>query len=478
MASKISFKLFDGVKIEGTIIKIISDRECKIDGVKINKIDEKMFMIDGVMVEKISNNEYIVGRELGYDIKITASIIDSYSIIQIVGLTKVPELKGVVIRIMPDVHAGAGCVCGLTMNLNGVDYIIPSLIGVDIGCGMSFARLTQKIFTAEDLKRIDDAAHKVVPTGFNIHTEVKDYFDLTKFYCFTECSDEMKKNFLRSIGTLGGGNHFISIEVGDTSKNPYLIVHTGSRSLGRHIALYYQKIAFEKYKLRMQEEYENKRREIKERLHAEGRDRFINDELKKIHKMSSEELKKMKDLCGLSGEDARHYLHDMMLAQEYATLNRKRIIENLTSSLSLSFEDYNETIHNYISPRDMILRKSSISAYEDEIVLIPNDQCSGSHLCIGLSNKDENFSAPHGSGRAMSRGEAKKTFDGETEQKKMLEKGVYTTTTAGNVDECTGAYKNASQVMKDCEGFVKIIEHLTPIWNFKDCSAEAASMEI
>lgn len=434
-------------------------------------------VIDGVRVEKTAENVYVIGKDLGYDIKITASIIEEEALTQVVRLTKINEFKGMTIRVMPDIHAGKGCVCGLTMNLNGIDYVVPSLIGVDIGCGMSFVRLTKETFTAEDLKKIDDAAHNVVPTGFNIHTEKKVDFDLTRFRCLSKVSEEMKMNFLKSIGTLGGGNHFISIEVGDETKYPYLIVHTGSRSLGRLIAVHYQNIAFESQKKRMKEEYERKCREIKERLLAEGRDKEINNELKKIKRFSPNDLKEIKDLCGLIGQDAQDYLHDMMLAQEFATLNRRTIIENLTSSLGLSYEDYNETIHNYISPRDMILRKSSIAAYKDEIVLIPNDQCSGSHLCIGLGNEDENFSAPHGSGRAMSRSQAKKMFDGKTEQRKMLEHGVFTTTTAGNVDECTGAYKNASQVMKDCEGFVKIIEHLTPIWNFKDCSPEAASMD-
>lgn len=355
--------------------------------------------------------------------KIFADVIEDEALNQIEEIKKHPMFKNETIRIMPDVHAGYGCVIGFT-STNSSRIIIPNLIGVDIGCGM----LTINMGNIDiNLQKLDKFICDNVPNGFNINDSIN--FNINSSFrtdvsmvCKNINDIDKYEYHLKSIGTLGGGNHFIEISI-DKNNNKYLIIHSGSRNLGHKIASYYQNIANEKCN------YPNK------------------------------------DLRYLENEDAKNYIKDMKTAQKFATLNRQLIANKILEFLDIKDYKSFETIHNYID-KNNIIRKGAISAKKNEIVLIPINMRDGSILASGKGNKDYNYSAPHGAGRLMSRTKAKHNINLDEFQKQM--DNIYTSSVCkATLDEAPDAYKPIDGIINNISDTVEVIDILKPIYNFK-----------
>ena len=414
------------------------------------------------------------------DLKIFTNNIEDKAKEQINLLLEQEAFKDSKVRIMPDVHAGKGCVIGFTGDLG--DKVIPNIVGVDIGCGMLCVELGDIDL---DLAKLDKVIREYVPSGFNVHDERKTRFDkLQELKCYRELKDT--KRLERSIGTLGGGNHFIEIDI-DEDNNKYLVIHTGSRNLGKQVAEYYQEIANQLINYGKQEFIDKKNTLIKE-YKEQGRKTEIQDALKELNKEYLENKNKMpKDLCYLEGEHRENYLHDMKICQEFAEINRYEIAITILSeyfntritmtecgiteisSDNMCFEKvYNsfETIHNYISFEDNIVRKGAISSKEGELLLIPMNMRDGCILGVGKGNDDWNQSAPHGAGRIMSRNQAKETLSITDYEESM--KDIYTTSVnLDTIDEAPMVYKPMQEII-DCIGdTVEIIKIIKPIYNFK-----------
>lgn len=393
--------------------------------------------------------------------KIFTDIIDDSAVKQIQTLCDQSFTSSTKIRIMPDVHAGAGCVIGFTADLK--DKVIPNIVGVDIGCGMLTVKLGHIDFS---LKELDQIINKYVPSGFSVHEEKIVHFEeLTDLYCYRE----LKKTewIKKSLGTLGGGNHFIEIDQ-DDEKNKYLVIHSGSRNLGKQVAEHYQKIAIETRKGK--DILIQRKQEIIEEYKAKGKEKQIEQALKQLYQTYHEkELDIPEELCYLTGEYREKYLHDMAICQRYASLNRKMIaniiLHHLFHKDINAFESF-ETIHNYIDHEHNIIRKGAVSARKDEILLIPLNMRDGSLICIGKGNQDWNESAPHGAGRMYSRNEAKKEFSLEDFEKQMS--GIYSTSINENtLDESPMAYKDKEEIIKYISDTVEILKVIKPIYNFK-----------
>jgi RNA-splicing ligase RtcB len=384
------------------------------------------------------------------DIKIFTKNIEDKASNQVYKLAKLEPFKNAKIRIMPDVHAGAGCVIGFTANLG--DKIIPNVVGVDIGCGM----LTIELGNVDiDLEKLDNIINEYIPSGFNVHEyEQPMPFNL----CDLECADYLK-NFSRlkqAIGSLGGGNHFIEIDV-DDENNKYLIIHSGSRNLGHQVATYYQKLAI-KYHNEVNQEQRN---ELIQGLKKQNRQRDISKEIKKLKPLNP----LPKHLCYLEGYYREEYLHDMRLCQDYASHNRWAIADSILHKMELKGISVFQTIHNYIGD-DNIIRKGAISAYKDEKVLIPINMRDGCIIAIGKGNEDWNYSAPHGAGRIMARGVAKRTLD--MQEFKDTMKGVYSTSIVeSTLDEAPMAYKPMQEILDNIKDTVEVVKIIKPIYNFK-----------
>ena len=360
------------------------------------------------------------------------------------------------IRIMPDVHAGMGCTIGTTMTV--VDKVVPNMVGVDIGCGMFTVNLGQVDI---DLEKLDEAAHSI-PCGRNVWEGRQERFDLTTLRCYRNLKDTRRLE--RSLGTLGGGNHFIEIDV-DENGNKYLIIHSGSRNLGTQVALIYQNIAVD---LNLgKEEYFKKRDEIIRSYKEQGRRSEIQSTLKQMAKeWEKKEPTMPRELCYLYGEFMEDYLHDIDICQQFAKRSREKMAEILLEKTGLVATETFQTIHKYIDIDEMILRKGSVSARADEKLLIPINMRDGSLICIGKGNKDWNYSAPHGAGRLLSRSAAFEKLTMEEYQKQM--QGIYTTcVNTATLDESPMAYKNMDEIVKNIEPTAEIIAHIKPIYNFK-----------
>lgn len=396
------------------------------------------------------------------DLKIFTKNIEQEAINQIDELLNQEAFKDSKIRIMPDVHAGKGCVIGFTGNLG--DKVIPNIVGVDIGCGMLCVELGNVDL---DLERLDKIIRQYVPSGFEVHDERKTRFDkLQDLKCYRELKDT--KRLERSIGTLGGGNHFIEIDI-DKDNNKYLVIHTGSRNLGKQVAEYYQELANQLCNYNIAE-YKEKQKQLIESYKEQGRKQEIQsalEELKKEYQVSKDKIPK--DLAYLEGQYREDYLHDMKICQEFAHLNREKIAHQIilnygliTNSLTPAFE----TIHNYISFEDNIVRKGAISAKKGEKVLIPMNMRDGCIIGIGKGNDDWNQSAPHGAGRIMSRMKAKETF--KLDEYKESMSGIYTTSVnEETIDEAPFVYKPMEEII-DCIGdTIEIEKIIKPIYNFK-----------
>ena len=392
------------------------------------------------------------------DLKIFTDNIEKEALEQINTLIEQPAFEDCKIRIMPDVHAGAGCVIGFTADLG--DKVIPNIVGVDIGCGM----LTVDLGKIDiDFEKLDAAIKKVVPSGRNIHEGRKVKFDkISELHCFRDLKDT--KRFERSIGTLGGGNHFIEIDA-DDSGNKYLVIHSGSRNLGKQVADYYQNLAIEimqgKDKL-----YAMQNKLIAE-YKANGRKKEIESAIKELHKkFNPNPLNIPKELCYLTGEYREKYLHDMKICQEFAVLNRKTMADAIIQEMGFVELSRFETIHNYIEHETNMVRKGAISAKDGEMLLIPINMRDGCILGVGKGNEDWNVSAPHGAGRIMSRSKAKENVSLEEFENSM--KGIYTTTVnQSTIDESPMAYKPIDEILKFVVDTVDIIKIIKPIYNFK-----------
>jgi len=385
-----------------------------------------------------------------------ARVVEDEAIEQIRRMCDYIITEGSRIRIMPDVHAGKGCTVGTTMTIN--DKAVPNIVGVDIGCGMYTVSLGKADI---DFEKVDEAAH-YIPSGMDVWEGRQERFDLTKLNCYRYLRDSRRLE--RSLGTLGGGNHFIEIdETGDGNK--YLIVHSGSRNLGKQVAEYYQRLAMNLD--RGYGDYLEKRDEIIRSYKEQGRKSEIQSALKDLHWQVYESKTSIPDdLCYLSDKYLAEYLHDVEVCQNFAKRNRELMAEIILERTGMTSLEAFHTIHNYIDVDEMILRKGAIAAHSGEKVLIPINMKDGSVLAVGKGNPEWNYSAPHGAGRLMSRTAAKNNLSLD-EYKEMM-KGVYSTSINENtLDEAPMAYKRLEDIIDVIKESVDIIEVMKPIYNFK-----------
>lgn len=351
------------------------------------------------------------------------------------------------IRVMPDVHAGKGCTIGTTMTIH--DKVSPNLTGVDLSCGMLTVCLGKIDI---DLNKLDDTINKKIPHGFNVHNKIKNKFNFGRLRCENKVD---LKRALYSIGSLGGGNHFIEVNV-DNENNKYLVIHSGSRNLGVQICKYYQDLAWSSI---------NEMRIVKEnlinKLKSEGKEKDISSEIKKIKKVGIP-----KELSYVEGDNFNDYLNDVNVAQDYAKLNRDTMAEIILNEMGINSIKSFHTVHNYIDVENMILRKGAISAQKDEVVLIPMNMRDGSLICTGKGNEDWNYSAPHGAGRLMSRSKAKENLNLDEFKEQM--KDVYSSSVGkSTIDEAPNAYKPMDEIINNIGDTVEINKIIKPIYNFK-----------
>lgn len=360
------------------------------------------------------------------------------------------------IRIMPDVHAGKGCTVGTTMTVT--DKVVPNIVGVDIGCGMYTVKLGKVDI---DFEKFDEAAH-FIPSGRNVWESRGERFDLQQLNCYRNLNDT--KRMERSLGTLGGGNHFIEIDRASDGTN-YLVIHSGSRNLGKQVAEYYQKVAIDL--AHGKEELFKAQERIIRQYKEQGKRKDIQAAIKELHKnFKAKSSDTPEDLCFLYGKYLCEYLNDLNICQQFARRNRELIAEILIKRNNLIASETFHTIHNYIDVDEMILRKGAIAAHKGEKVLIPINMRDGSIIAIGKGNPDWNYSAPHGAGRIMSRIQAKSSLQ-MSDYKKSME-GIYTTSINENtIDEAPMAYKSLDDILDVIDETVEIIEILKPVYNFK-----------
>lgn len=386
--------------------------------------------------------------------KVFTDVVDQESISQVVQILNLESLKDTKIRMMPDIHAGKGCTVGTTISLH--DKVIPNLVGVDIGCGMYVCKLKEKEI---DLPKLDQVIYEKVPFGFSVNEIPHPDADLIPYKnlrCYHSIDED---NARKSIGSLGGGNHFVECNRDDDG-NLYIVIHSGSRHLGLEVCKYYQNLAYQKCNRSSEKDVKN----LITRLKEEGRQQEIEKELKKLKNVKTTNIPK--DLCHLSGEDFENYIHDMKIVQEYANINRKVMANVIINAMGLTVDASFTTIHNYIDTEAMILRKGSVSAKKGEMLLIPINMRDGSLICIGKGNPDWNYSAPHGAGRLMSRSKAKENINMDDFKKSM--EGIYSTSVCeSTLDESAFAYKSLEDIVGDINETVKIVKQIKPIYNFK-----------
>ena len=385
-----------------------------------------------------------------------AKVVDDKAIEQIRRMCDYELTEGSRIRIMPDVHAGAGCTIGTTMTVSG--KACPNIVGVDIGCGMYTVKLADKSL---DFAKIDEACH-YIPSGMNVWEGRSERFDLTELRCYRSLNDT--KRLERSLGTLGGGNHFIEIDKASDGTF-YLVIHSGSRNLGKQVAEINQQLAVDLHKGK--EDFFKRRDELIETYKAEGRRGEIQQALKDLAKeFAGKGSNVPEDICWLYGTFLDDYLHDVEICQRFARRSREKMAEIILERTGMTALDAFHTIHNYIDTDEMILRKGAIAAHKGEKVLIPINMRDGSVLAIGKGNPEWNYSAPHGAGRVMSRSQAKGSLDLDAYKASM--EGIYTTSVSEQtIDEAPMAYKSLSDIIDVIGETVDIIEVLKPVYNFK-----------
>lgn len=383
-----------------------------------------------------------------------AKVVEDEAIEQIRRMCDYEFTEGSRIRIMPDVHAGKGCTIGTTMTV--VDKAVPNIVGVDIGCGMYTVNLGKGDI---DFEKLDEAAH-FIPSGMNVWEGRQERFDLTALRCYRSLRDT--KRLERSLGTLGGGNHFIEVDRAEDGTN-YLVIHSGSRNLGKQVAEIYQQLAIDLNKGK--ETYFEERDAIIREYKAAGRRKEIQAALEAIS-WNRREATMPEDLCFLYGSYLEDYLADVEICQTFAKRNREKIAEVLLDRTGMSGVTFFHTIHNYIDTEEMILRKGAIAAHEGEKVLIPINMRDGSVLAIGKGNPEWNYSAPHGAGRIMSRKKAKENLNLDDYKHEM--EGIYTTSVnAATLDEAPMAYKSLEDIIDVIKESVTVIDVMKPIYNFK-----------
>ena len=386
-----------------------------------------------------------------------AKVVEDEAIEQIRRMCDYPMTEGAKIRVMPDVHAGKGCTIGTTMTIK--DKAVPNVVGVDIGCGMYTVNLGKQ---AIDLEKLDMAAF-YIPSGRNVWEGRVEKFDITGLKCYRQLKDT--KRLERSLGTLGGGNHFIEVDRA-ADGTQYLIIHSGSRNIGKQVAEYYQSLAVDLDK--GIGEYLEAREELIRSFKEQGRRSEIQSALKALYEKKYHEgaLTMPEDLCFLSGSYLDDYLHDVEICQAFARRSREKMAEIIMDKTGLAAGEAFHTIHNYIDTDEMILRKGSIAAHKGEKVLIPINMRDGSVIAIGKGNPEWNYSAPHGAGRLMSRTAAKNNLSMEEYRETM--KGIYTSSVCeATLDEAPMAYKSLDDIIDVIRESVDIVDVMKPIYNFK-----------
>ena len=386
--------------------------------------------------------------------KIFTDVVDSASLAQVQELCNQEFTAGSRIRLMPDIHAGKGCTIGTTMTIT--DKVVPNLVGVDIGCGMETVRVRE---TRLELQKLDKLIREKIPSGFSIRDKAHRYadeIDLEELCCAGHV-DLLRA--AKSVGTLGGGNHFIEVDR-DGDGALYVVVHSGSRHLGVEVAGYYQEAGYRELNRTDPASVEA----LTARLKAEGRDREIQKELRKLKNLKRTPIPKV--LAYVSGELFEQYIHDMKIVQQFAMLNRQAMMDEIVKGMKLHVEEQFTTIHNYIDTDSRILRKGAVSAQAGERLLIPINMRDGSLLCVGKGNEDWNCSAPHGAGRLMSRAEAKQSFT-VSEFKKQMEQIYTTSVSKATLDECPMAYKGMQDILDNIGPTAEVEKIIRPIYNFK-----------
>lgn len=358
------------------------------------------------------------------------------------------------IRIMPDVHAGMGCTIGTTMTITG--KIVPGMVGVDIGCGMETVRITEQ---APDFSKLDALIRREIPSGRDVRKTPHPLHAEIELEAL-RCAPAMKLARARcSIGTLGGGNHFIELDR-DEAGAYYLVVHSGSRHLGKEVAEYYQEQGRRALWGGAQYQIDALIAQLKE----QGRHKEIQPAVKALKK--EHEIGIPKDLAYVEGKLFEDYIHDMALVQRFASMNREAMVEVILSGMGWTRAEAFTTIHNYIDTEAMILRKGAVSAKAGEKLLIPINMRDGSLICTGKGNEDWNCSAPHGAGRLMSRRTAFASLSMEEYREQM--KGIFSTCVLpGTLDESPMAYKTMDEIVKNIHPTAEILCHIRPVYNFK-----------
>ncbi|MCI8919488.1 MAG: RtcB family protein [Eubacterium sp.] len=389
--------------------------------------------------------------------KVFTDLVDEASISQILLLLNQEFVSGSRIRLMPDVHAGAGCTIGTTMTIT--DRIVPNLVGVDIGCGMNTVRIKEKHI---ELQKLDKLIYEKIPSGFNIREKTHRYFDqinLEDLYCYKQINPARAE---KSLGTLGGGNHFIEADQ-DNDGNIYIVVHSGSRHLGLEAADYYQEEGYRALNGSSKKDIDELITELKQ----QGREKEIQKSIAARKKEQNTSIPKQ--LAYVSGDLFEQYIHDMKIIQKYADLNRQAMMDEILKGMKLHADWQFTTVHNYVDTEAMILRKGAVSARKGEKLLIPINMRDGSLICTGRGNDDWNQSAPHGAGRLMSRSAARQSFTVSEFKKQM--KDIYTTSVnKDTLDECPMAYKGMEDIIGNIGDTAVVDQIIKPIYNFKSSS--------
>lgn len=384
--------------------------------------------------------------------KVFTDHLESGAIGQIMTLCNQPNAEGSKIRIMPDAHQGAGSTIGTTMTLK--DTVVPNLVGVDIGCGLSVA-IIETNPEEVNFDQVDDTIRNFIPSGFGVHSDSR-YHPFGKKVAYRDIIAPITlKRAKASIGTLGGGNHFIEINKVDDG-HIAVVIHSGSRNLGKQIAEHYQNRAYDELMSNSQE-----KSAIIEQLKRQGREQEIQQTLTQMPKVHIQ-----KELAYVQGEAFKDYLNDMDIAQKYAELNRRAMLDILLTRMGWQAMDSFSTVHNYIDMDNLILRKGAVSAQKDERLIIPLNMRDGSIIAYGKGNADWNFSAPHGAGRLMSRSKAKSEVTLKDFQDTM--KDVWSTSVkASTLDESPMAYKPMDEIITHVQDTVTIDQIIKPLYNFK-----------
>lgn len=388
--------------------------------------------------------------------KVYTDVVEDGALAQIKALCDQAFAKDSRIRVMPDVHAGAGCTIGTTMTIK--DAVVPNLVGVDIGCGMETVKLKNRHV---ELGKLDKLIYEKIPSGFAIREKehrLTDEIDLGQLRCLRPGLINVDRA-VRSLGTLGGGNHFIEVDR-DEEGTLYLVIHSGSRHLGLEVAQYYQDQAWKSLSGASRKDIQKLIEDYKRR----GKETEIEAAVAAVKAREDTDVPRALACC--RGELMEDYIHDMKIIQRFAMLNRKAMMDELVRGMKLKVEEEFTTIHNYIDTDAMILRKGAVSARAGEKLLIPINMRDGSLICVGKGNEDWNYSAPHGAGRLMSRRKARESYTVSQFKKEMA--GIFTTSVnAQTLDECPMAYKGMEDIVENIGDTAVIERVIKPVYNFK-----------